>query len=75
MKSDFTELADILVKQGAIASAEQYLKTIPQGGFYLHFLPFLQGMLYVGNTTQLNEEEIKLIQSCGRCILYRLCPL
>jgi signal transduction histidine kinase len=29
----------------------------------LHFLPFLQGMLYVGNTTQLGEDEIKLLQS------------
>ena len=62
MKTDFMQFADILVKQGALASPEQYLKTIPHGGFYLHFLPFLQGMLYVGNTTQLNEEEIKLIQ-------------
>ena len=51
-----------MVKQGALASTEQYLETIPHGGFYLHFLPFLQGMLYVGNTTQLGEEEIKLIQ-------------
>ena len=47
---DLMSLADILVKQGAIASTEQYLKTIPHEGFYLHFLPFLQGMLYVGNT-------------------------
>ena len=62
-ESAFTEFADILVNQGALASPEQYLKTIPHGGFYLHFLPFLQGMLYVGNTTQLGEEEIKLIQS------------
>jgi signal transduction histidine kinase len=62
-ESAFAEFANILVKQGELASAEQYLKTIPQGGFYLHFLPFLQGMLYVGNTTQLSEEEIKLIQS------------
>ena len=46
----FSQFADTLVKQGALASPEQYLKTIPQGGFYLHFLPFLQGMLYVGNT-------------------------
>ena len=62
-ESAFTEFADILARQGALASSEQYLKTIPHGGFYLHFLPFLQGMLYVGNTTQLNEDEIKLIQS------------
>jgi signal transduction histidine kinase len=62
-ESAFTEFADILVKQGDLASSEQYLKTIPHGGFYLHFLPFLQGMLYVGNSTQLGEEEINLVQS------------
>ncbi|MFI5188051.1 MAG: sensor histidine kinase [Chitinophagales bacterium] len=59
----FTEFANTLVKQGALNSPQQYLKTIPKGGFHLHFLPFLQGMLYVGNTIQLNEDEIKLIQS------------
>jgi signal transduction histidine kinase len=62
-ESSFTELAAILVQQKAIASPGQYLNTIPSGGFFLHFLPFLQGMLYVGNTSQLNEEEVNLIQS------------
>ena len=61
-ESAFTEFAKTLVKQGGLASPEQYLKTIPKGGFYLHFLPFLQGMLYVGNTIQLKQEEIELIQ-------------
>ncbi|MDQ6755708.1 MAG: hypothetical protein M3004_02120, partial [Bacteroidota bacterium] len=42
-EKEFTTFADILVKQGELASSEQYLKTIPKGGFYLHFLPFLQG--------------------------------
>jgi signal transduction histidine kinase len=59
---DFIGIAETLVKQGAIANKEQYLVSLPKGGFYLHFLPFLQGMLYVGNTTQLKEEEIELIQ-------------
>jgi signal transduction histidine kinase len=62
-EKDFIEFADIIVKQGDFGSREEYLKIIPKGGFYLHFSPFLQGMLYVGNTTQLNEEEIQLIQS------------
>jgi signal transduction histidine kinase len=61
-EKEFYKFAEILVQQGTIESAENYLKTIPQGGFYLHFLPFLQGMLYVGNTGQLNEEQIELIQ-------------
>jgi signal transduction histidine kinase len=59
----FTTFAKTLVEQGALTSPEQYLQTIPHGGFYLHFLPFLQGMLYVANTTQLSEDEINLIQS------------
>ncbi|MEO5581328.1 MAG: ATP-binding protein [Saprospiraceae bacterium] len=59
----FTEFANTLVRQGALTSSEQYLKTLPPGGFYLHFLPFLQGMLYVGNTTKLSDEETKLVQS------------
>ncbi|MBI1342041.1 MAG: hypothetical protein GC171_03795 [Terrimonas sp.] len=62
-ESAFREFADTLVTQGALSSPEIYLKTIPQGGFYLHFLPFLQGMLYVGNTTLLTESDINLIQS------------
>ncbi len=59
----FTEFAYTLVKQGVMSSPDAYLKTIPHGGFFLHFLPFLQGMLYVGNVEALNEEETRLIQS------------
>ncbi|MBD0286365.1 MAG: GHKL domain-containing protein [Flavisolibacter sp.] len=58
----FTEFAEGLVKQGAITNPEQYLSTLPEGGFYLHFIPFQQGMLYVGNTAQLSEENINIIQ-------------
>src|SRR5207249_5770164 len=59
----FSGFATELVKQGALTSSEQYLATLPPGGFYLHFLPFLQGMLYVGSLEPLSEDEIKLIQS------------
>ncbi|MBD0366373.1 MAG: GHKL domain-containing protein [Flavisolibacter sp.] len=59
----FTEFADNLVQQGSLESPEEYLSTMPPGGFFLHFLPFQQGMLYVGTMTELREEEIKLVQS------------
>ena len=62
-KDEFQTLANSLVKQGSVATKEQYLDTLPKEGIYLHFLPFLQGMLYVGNITHLPEEEIKLIQA------------
>ncbi len=59
----FSDLGDLLVKQGALPSKDIYLKTMPQGGIYLHCLPFMQGMLYVGNSVKLKEEDIQLIQS------------
>jgi signal transduction histidine kinase len=57
------EFAEVLVKQGALTSPEQYVSAMPKGGFYLHFLPFLQGMFYVGNTDQLKEDEMDIVQS------------
>jgi signal transduction histidine kinase len=62
-EDDFIEFSGVLVQQGGLDSSEEYLKTIPHEGFYLHFLPFLQGMLYVGNTAPLNEGEMNLVQS------------
>ena len=59
----YTAFAGNLVEQGVYTSPDQYLSKLPGGGFYLHFAPFLQGMLYVGNTTKLGEQEIQLIQS------------
>jgi signal transduction histidine kinase len=60
--TDFNEIAETLVSQGAIATKEQYLESLPKEGFWLHFLPFLQGMLYVGSIYKLNQEETDLLQ-------------
>jgi signal transduction histidine kinase len=62
-EEDFKEFAANLVRLGAMSSQEQYLSTLPPGGFRLHFLPFLQGMLYVGNLTELPADELNLVQS------------
>ena len=61
----YTAFAEALVQMGVFTSPDQYFSSLPGGGFYLHFAPFLQGMLYVGNTSPLPEEEINLIQSVG----------
>ncbi|NJO24959.1 MAG: hypothetical protein HC867_02950 [Bacteroidia bacterium] len=42
-QSAFNEMADVLVKQGAITSPGQYLDSIPHGGFYLPFSSFPAG--------------------------------
>jgi signal transduction histidine kinase len=60
-KNDFLQFADALVEQGAFGSREVYMKTLPPGRIYLHYLPFVQGMLYVGNTAPLTEEELALV--------------
>jgi len=62
-ENTFNEFANTMIKYGELSSAEAYLKTFPPGGFYLHFIPFIQGMLYVGNTTRLSENDMKTIQS------------
>ncbi|MGK2860352.1 MAG: sensor histidine kinase, partial [Chitinophagaceae bacterium] len=35
----------------------------PPESLYLHMLPFLQGMLYVGNIASLKEDELQLVQN------------
>lgn len=59
----FSDLGDLLVQEGALPSKDAYLNTVPKGGIYLHCLPFRQGMLYVGNSIKLNDNDIHLIQS------------
>ncbi len=59
----FSALADSFVKEGQIATREQYLSTVPKDGLYLHYVPFLQGVLYVGNTTSLSGDSLHLVQS------------
>ncbi|MFI5154426.1 MAG: sensor histidine kinase, partial [Chitinophagales bacterium] len=52
-----------LVEQGAITSGEKFLTENRPTDLYLHFLPFLQGMLYVGNTSRLSDNELDLVQN------------
>jgi len=59
----FAEWTKSLVNQGAIASEEQYSTAHRPTNLDLNFLPFLQGMLYVGSEAPLSEEEIHLVQS------------
>ena len=49
--------------QGAIPSADTYLAENRFVDLDLHFLPFLQGMLYVGNEFPLSDDELHLVQN------------
>jgi signal transduction histidine kinase len=59
----FAEYTKNLVQQGAVRSDEKYVTENLPTNLYLHFLPFLQGMLYVGNEAPLKAEELHLVQN------------
>ena len=62
-ESAFKESTKILMQRGAISSAETYVTENQPTSLHLHFLPFLQGMLYVGSEISLNEDELNLVQN------------
>ena len=63
-KEEFIDWTKTLVDLGKIKTREGY-----QGGdeapesLDLHFIPFKQGMLYVGNLKPLNEDQIELVKN------------
>ncbi len=59
----FAAQAKALMDQGAISSPDKYLTENRPTSLDLHFLPFLQGMLYVGNTSPLSDEQLGLVQN------------
>ena len=62
-ESAFIESTKILMQRGAIASSEKYITEKQPTNLHLHFLPFLQGMLYVGSEVPLSEDELNLAQN------------
>jgi signal transduction histidine kinase len=62
-EAQFVEFTQNLMHQGAIKSGEKYLKEHHPIDLYLHFLPFLQGMLYAGNTAPLSDDALQLMQN------------
>ena len=62
-EQDFREWTQNLIDQGHIASKKKYEAGSAPESLDLHFLPFKQGMLYIGNTEPLSEENLDLGQS------------
>jgi signal transduction histidine kinase len=59
----FSAWTHSLVESGVIQPDERYSNEKPPENLYLHFVPFMQGMLYVGNTQPLSADELSLIKS------------
>jgi hypothetical protein len=63
-KQEFLNFMQSMIKLGQISNPETYQgATQPPESLYLHFVPFKQGMLYVGNTTPLEKEVLELVKS------------
>ena len=59
----FLKQTKSLMEQGAISSPEKYLTENRPTSLHLHFLPFLQGMLYVGDVAPLSDEHLQWVQA------------
>jgi signal transduction histidine kinase len=66
-KEEFQEWGRSMMERGQIQDLESYqgAEEAPES-LHLHFIPFNQGMLYVGSTGPLNDEEISLSESLAK---------
>ncbi len=63
-KEEFINWTQSMMEQGQIQNAATYQGAAsPPETLDLHFIPFTQGMLYVGNINPLTQNEIDLVKS------------
>ncbi len=63
-REEFIAWTKEMMKLGQIKVPEKYQGAEePPESLHLHFIPFAQGMLYVGHQEQLEEEKIDLVKS------------
>jgi signal transduction histidine kinase len=63
-KEEFINWTKSMIELGQVQNAETYQgSSTPPESLNLHFVPFTQGMLYVGNTSPLSEEKIELVKT------------
>ena len=63
-REDFIHWMQSMIEQGQVQNPETYQGAAkPPESLQLHFVPFTQGMLYVGNTGLLTDDEIDLVKS------------
>ncbi|SMD42826.1 His Kinase A (phospho-acceptor) domain-containing protein [Aquiflexum balticum DSM 16537] len=66
-KEDFIQWINQLMKEDQIQDGSTYQGTAaPPESLDLHFVPFAQGMLYVGAVCPLDEKELELVQTLAK---------
>ncbi len=63
-KEEFINWTKSMMKLGQVQNRETYQGSAqPPESLDLHFVPFTQGMLYVGNVSPLDEEKLELVKT------------
>jgi signal transduction histidine kinase/DNA-binding response OmpR family regulator len=63
-KQGFVDWTNSMIEMGQVNDAATYQgSSAPPESLFLHFVPFEQGMLYVGNDSELIEEKLDLVKS------------
>jgi len=66
-KNDFISWMQSMIEMGQVKSEKEYQGNIaPPESLDLHFIPFTQGMLYVGNHEPLTKEKIDLVKALAK---------
>ncbi|MDO8967742.1 ATP-binding protein [Algoriphagus sp.] len=66
-KEDFVQWINQLMEQDQIQDSSTYQgSAAPPESLDLHFVPFAQGMLYVGSENPLDEKELELVQALAK---------
>jgi signal transduction histidine kinase len=70
-RNEFMAWTREMMKLNQINTPEEYQgDDKPPESLHLHFIPFSQGMLYVGNKEQLEDEKIELVQSLAEAFSF-----
>ncbi len=63
-KEEFVSFTNSMMQRGQLQSAETYQDSAsPPESLHLHFVPFTQGMLYVGDVSPLSAEKLDLVKT------------
>ena len=66
-KEEFINWTKSMIEIGQVQNAETYQGTsTPPESLDLHFVPFAQGMLYVGNVSPLTNEKLELVKTLAK---------
>jgi signal transduction histidine kinase/DNA-binding response OmpR family regulator len=68
-KKDFINWTKSMIKIGQVQNEETYQgSSTPPDSLNLHFIPFAQGMLYVGNDSPLTDEKLELVKTLAEAL-------